>query len=161
MMDTESDYFTQSPLGYLYWAMRAEKYNHKVALWAAWAAHKADKKLLAAVGLPDTQKELAETLGVTARTIRNYRVKHGEALEAARSIMVDNLLSQYLPDAIEAMGKNATDPTKNGTSDRRLLFEMAGVFTPKQKTDLTSGGQPIEPTFYFPENRRDGRNGEG
>ncbi|MBX3056916.1 MAG: hypothetical protein KF770_10630 [Anaerolineae bacterium] len=133
MIDPDSDNFRQSPLGYIYWCLRTEKHRHEVALWAAWCAHKADKAWLAALGLPEHQYELAQLLGVSDRTIRNYHQKHGRLLETARAMMVEHVLADYVPSALRAMGEVAGKATNEGTADRRLLFEVAGVYTPKQK----------------------------
>jgi hypothetical protein len=144
MIDTENERFNQSPLGFTYWCLRGEKYAHNVALWAAWYAHKADKELMQALGLPVHQYELAEILGVTDRTLRNYRKKYSRAIETAGAMMVDGLLRKYVPGALDAMGEMAGKKESAGYNDRRLLFEMANLYTPKQKqvidlgVDLTS-----------------------
>lgn len=133
MIDPDSDNFRQSPLGYIYWCLRTEKHRHEVAFWAAWYTHKTNIALMKKLGLPKHQYELAALLGVSDRTIRNYHQKHGRLLETARAMMVDNVLAEYVPGALEAMGKMAKQVSAYGHADRRLLFEMTGVYVPKQK----------------------------
>lgn len=148
----EDDAFINSPLAIVYYNLRNEGYAHQVALWAAWVTHP-DKKLRRSLGLPETQRAFAEWIGVSDRTIRKYAHKHEHLVEHAQRWMVNSILADYVPDALKAMGTSASIPNNYGTGDRRLLFEMMGVY--KQKVDLTSDEKPLAGvTIYIPDNGR-------
>jgi hypothetical protein len=150
--------FTDSPLAIVYYGLRGEGYVHNVALWAAWIAHP-DKTLRQQLGLPDTQKEFAAGLGVSPRTIRKYPHKHPALVSHAHNLIMNSVLSDYLPGALKQMGESASQIAgSGGHQDRRLLFEMLGVYAPKVKQELTGkDGEPLPPAvqIYLPDNGRD------
>lgn len=117
--------FEDSPLAAVYYnvknelkerdpAKKSRAAHHRVALWAAWEAHKTAKdskgvSLLALVGLPSKQKEFAEFLGVSDRTVRKYRNEYGEFTETAQTMTFDRLLADYRLDAVRELGEVVTD----------------------------------------------------
>lgn len=122
--DANSEAFNDSPLAAVYYNVRNElkdrnsgrstAAHHRIAVWAAWAAHKTAKgsdgvSLLRLVGLPETQKGLAEFLGVSDRTIRTYAADYGEFIGTAQTMTFNRLLADYRLDAVQALGQVATD----------------------------------------------------
>ena len=122
--DANSEAFNDSPLAAVYYNVKNElkdrnngrstAAHHRIAVWAAWAAHKTAKgsdgvSLLRLVGLPETQKGLAEFLGVSDRTIRTYAADYGEFIGTAQTMTFNRLLADYRLDAVQALGQVATD----------------------------------------------------
>lgn len=147
-----SDAFLASPLAHIYWNLRNERYTHSVALWAAWRAYP-DSETRKKVGLPATQKALADRLGVSARTLRKYPHKYPEVLSSAQAALADSILGEYVGPALTALGETAATSGREGYADRRLLLEITGIYTPKSKQDITSGGEPVQPIQFIREDR--------
>lgn len=91
--------------------------------------------------VPATEIELAEMLGVSDKTLYNWRKANPEyyksGADAARA-----LISEFLPDVIYAAYDMAVHGGKDGAADRRLLAGAGGLTT--EKTDITSGGAPLK-----------------
>ena len=168
--DANSEAFNDSPLAAVYYNVRNEleerdpkkkkrKWHHNIAVWAAWAAHKTAKgsdgvSLLRLVGLPETQKGLAEFLGVSDRTIRTYAADYGEFIGTAQTMTFNRLLADYRLDAVQALGQVATDKLHpQFAQSQRTFFTMTGDLVDKQ--DITTGGEKIPPpNIYLPDNGR-------
>ena len=170
----DSDAFQNSPLAEVYYVVRNElkeadaakkkrAWHHRVALWVAWESHKiasidegTQGDLLQMVGLPKTQKEFAQVLGVSSRTLRNYAQDYSSYVETARATGVQRVLSRYDLHALHALGMMASLPSTQASSDRRTFFTMRGYLT--DKTDITTGGEKLPtPQIYIPDNERDSR----
>lgn len=150
--------FEDSPLSTVYYNVknelkernngRASSTHHRIALWAAWEAHKTAKdskgvSLLALVGLPEKQKEFAEFLGVSPRTIRNYSEEYGEFIETAQTMTFNRLLADYRLDAVRELGEVATDKMHpQFAQSQRTFFTLTKDFVDRQ--DITTGGEKIE-----------------
>ena len=150
--------FEDSPLATVYYNVknelkernggRAAAAHHRIALWAAWEAHKTAKdsngvSLLALVGLPVKQKEFAEFLGVTARTVRSYAEEYGEFAETAQTMTFNRLLADYRLDAVRELGEVATDKSHpQFAQSQRTFFTLTKDFVDRQ--DITTGGDKIE-----------------
>lgn len=174
--DVDTAVFNDSPLSAVYYNVknelkqrnngRAAASHHRIALWAAWEAHKTAKdshgvSLLRLVGLPETQKAFAEFLGVSDRTVRNYREEYGEFVGTAQTMTFNRLLADYRLDAAQALGQVATDKAHpQFAQSQRTFFTLTGDLVDKQ--DITSGGEKIPvPSIYLPDNGRDnGRTSE-
>ena len=152
--DLDSDTFQNSPMAEVYYAVRNElreddgkkksrSWHHRVALWVSWESHKiaaidegTQGDLLEMVGLPRTQKEFAQLIGVAPRTVRSYSLKHGGLVEMARTSGVQRVLGRYDLHALHALGMVASLPSPQAASDRRTFFTMRGFFTEKKDVTL-------------------------
>jgi hypothetical protein len=156
--DVDTAVFNDSPLSAVYYNVknelkqrnngRAAASHHRIALWAAWEAHKTAKdshgvSLLRLVGLPETQKAFAEFLGVSDRTVRNYRDEYGEFVGTAQTMTFNRLLADYRLDAAQALGQVATDKAHpQFAQSQRTFFTLTGDLVDKQ--DITSGGEKVQ-----------------
>ncbi len=169
--DVDTAVFNDSPLSTVYYNVRNElkerdpagksrAAHHRIALWAAWEAHKTAKdgrgvSLLRLVGLPETQKAFAEFLGVSDRTVRNYRDEYGEFIGTAQTMTFNRLLADYRLDAARELGEVATDKTHpQFAQSQRTFFTLTGDLVDKQ--DITSGGKEIQPITVIREDRNAG-----
>jgi hypothetical protein len=59
-------------------------------------------------------------------------------------ILQGAMIFEALPDAYAAMIEVATDPDYKGHQDRKLMFEMAGVYTPRISAELRKRGLSVE-----------------
>ncbi len=170
--DVNTAVFNDSPLSAVYYSVKNElitrrlgensksegsKEDHRVAMWAAWEAHKTAKdgrgvSLLTLVGLPTKQKEFAEFLGVSDRTIRNYQKKHREFIGTAQTMTFNRLLADYRLDAAQALGQVATDKAHpQFAQSQRTFFTLTGDLVDKQ--DITSGGEKVQQITVIREDR--------
>ncbi len=166
VFNIDSSLFNDSPLADVYYAVRNEleerdpkkekrKWHHNIALWAAWEAHKTAKdnsglNLLKMVGLPDKQKEFAELLGVSARTIRKYQDEYAEFARTGQEMTFTRLLGRYRMGAVEALGQVATDKEHSQfAQSQRTFFTLTGDLVDKQ--DITSGGDKLEVVVRYAE----------
>jgi hypothetical protein len=165
--DVDTAVFNDSPLSAVYYNVknelkqrnngRAAASHHRIALWAAWEAHKTAKdshgvSLLRLVGLPETQKAFAEFLGVSDRTVRNYRDEYGEFVGTAQTMTFNRLLADYRLDAAQALGQVATDKAHpQFAQSQRTFFTLTGDLVDKQ--DITSGGEKVQQITVIREDR--------
>lgn len=100
----------------------------RVAVYIAWAAQ--PKKYRQ----PATQEELATLcLGLTSdRAIATWRKKN-PSIDETISILQGSIIFDALPDAMNAMVEVASQADYKGHQDRKLMFEMTGVYTPSSK----------------------------
>jgi hypothetical protein len=100
----------------------------RVAVYIAWAAQ--PKKYRQ----PATQEELAiQCLGLTSdRAIATWR-KNNESIDETISVLQGAIIFDALPDAMNAMVEVASEADYKGHQDRKLMFEMAGIYTPSSK----------------------------
>lgn len=100
----------------------------RVAVYIAWAAQPKKYRW------PLTQDELAkQCLGLTSdRTIATWRKKN-PTIDETISMLQGAIIFDALPDALNAMVDVATESDYKGHQDRKLMFEMAGVYTPSSK----------------------------
>ena len=113
-----------------YFALLNAGWTWRVAAYISWASSKKIGRV------PDTQEKFArDILGLTSdRAISTWRQKN-PAIDEAVGIMQTYTMFDYRRDAIEAMGISASDPTKDGNRDRKLLFQMTGDWAPSLKID--------------------------
>ena len=100
----------------------------RVAVYIAWASQ--PKKYRQ----PETQEELAiKCLGLTSdRAIATWRKKYA-TIDETISMLQGSIIFDALPDALNAMVEVATDSDYKGHADRKLMFEMGGIYTPSSK----------------------------
>jgi hypothetical protein len=111
----------------------------RVAVYIAWAAQPK------ATRFPETQELLATTcLGLNSdRAISTWRKKN-QSIDNTVGILQGAMIFEALPDAYEAMITVATDPDYKGHQDRKLMFEMAGVYTPRISAELRKRGLTVD-----------------
>ena len=100
----------------------------RVAVYIAWAAQPKKYRW------PLTQDELAiSCLGLTSdRAIATWRKKNA-TIDETISMLQGAIIFDALPDALNAMVEVASETDYKGHQDRKLMFEMAGVYTPSSK----------------------------
>jgi hypothetical protein len=100
----------------------------RVAVYIAWAAQPRKYRW------PETQEELSiKCLGLTSdRAIATWRKKN-PTIDETISMLQGAIIFDALPDALNAMVDVATESDYKGHQDRKLMFEMAGVYTPSSK----------------------------
>ena len=152
-----SEVFETSPLAAVYYSVLNELVarrlgensssqgnitERRVALWAAWEAHKTAKdnsglNLLKMVGLPGKQKDFAKLLGVSARTIRKYQKEHAEFASTGREMTFNRLLGRYRLGAVQALGQVVTDKEHSQfAQSQRTFFTMTGDLVDKADLNL-------------------------
>jgi hypothetical protein len=111
----------------------------RVAVYIAWAAQPRRSRW------PERQEELAtKCLGLTSdRAISTWR-KRNPAIDTTVGMLQGAIIFEALPDAYRAMIEVATDPDYKGHADRKLMFEMAGVYTPKISAELRKHGLTVD-----------------
>jgi hypothetical protein len=112
----------------LYRRLRDGGWHWRVATYIAWAAQPKKYRW------PDTQDELARScLGLTSdRVIATWR-KRNPAIDEYITMLQSSIIFDDLPDAYHAMVKVASQEDYKGNQDRKLMFEMAGVYTPSSR----------------------------
>ena len=111
----------------------------RVAVYIAWAAQPRKYRW------PETQELLAtQCLGLTSdRAISTWR-KRNPAVDNTVGMLQGALIYDALPDAYDAMIEVATEADYKGHSDRKLMFEMAGVYTPRISAELRRRGLTVD-----------------
>lgn len=104
------------------------------------AAHEVWYALPRQMRTPETELQLAELLGVSDRTLYNWRRNAPERYKRGTD-GVKKLMQSWIPDVAYAAYDQAVNGGKDGASDRRLIFAAAGIAT--ANTDITSGGAPM------------------
>ncbi len=100
----------------------------RVAVYIAWASQPKKYRW------PETQEELAvKCLGLTSdRAIATWRKKN-DTIDETISMLQGSIIFDALPDALNAMVEVATESDYKGHADRKLMFEMGGIYTPSSK----------------------------
>ncbi len=114
--------------GNLYNRLVGLGWQWRVATYIAWAASKKIGRV------PSTQEQLAtDYLGLTSdRAINKWRAANPKIDEIVGTLQT-HYIFDYIPDAIEAMGISASQPNKEGNRDRKLMFEMLGMYQPSMR----------------------------
>jgi hypothetical protein len=100
----------------------------RVAVYIAWASQPKKYRW------PATQEELAvNCLGLNSdRAIATWRKKNA-TIDETISMLQGSIIFDALPDALNAMVEVATEADYKGHADRKLMFEMGGIYTPSSK----------------------------
>ncbi len=95
------------------------------AVFIAWSASPRTERW------PETQELLAtEVLGLTSdRVIAEWR-RRNPAIETMVASLRSAMLMDHAGDALEALKKSAANPDYKNHPDRKLYFEMTGLYTP-------------------------------
>lgn len=111
----------------------------RVAVYIAWAAQPKKYRW------PETQDKLAsQCLGLSSdRAISTWRKKN-PSIDNTVGVLQGASIFAALPDAYDAMISVATDADYKGHQDRKLMFEMAGVYTPRISAELRKRGLTVD-----------------
>jgi len=85
--------------------------------------------------IPSTEKELAQDMGITDRTLRNWKKKPG--LQEAVLQRTRELLGDRLPEIYGALGREAE---KGSFQHIKLAMEMLGEYVERQEISGKDGG---------------------
>lgn len=123
----------------LYQRLHEGGWNWRVAVYIAWASQPKKYRW------PETQEQLAmQCLGLGSdRAISTWR-KRNPAVDNTVGMLQGAIIYEALPDAYQAMITVATDPDYKGHQDRKLMFEMAGVYTPRISAELRKRGLTVD-----------------
>ena len=112
----------------LYRRLREAGWAWRVAVYIAWAAQPKKYRW------PETQEELAtRCLGLNSdRAIATWRKKN-PTIDETVTMLQGSIIFDALPDAMQAMVDVATTANYKGHNDRKLMFEMSGVYVPSSK----------------------------
>lgn len=103
-------------------------YTWRKTAWIAWNSQPAARRE------PRTKGEFANLIGVGPGKISDYRndpALHAEILALRRTVLFD-----HLPDVYDALLTSAANPGYKHAPDRKLAFEMAGEYTPRQQLNV-------------------------
>lgn len=107
-------------------------WSWRVAVYIAWAASPKVGRW------PRTMQELAtQVLGLRSpRAIHTWRKRHGGTIDQLIAMMQAKPLFDHLNDAIRALTNMAIKEDYKSHADRKLFFEMVGLYTPHSQVDL-------------------------
>jgi len=116
-----------------YWALRAEGWPWRQAVYMLWASLPRETRW------PKTQGELArDVLGLGSdRAIREWRDKN-VAMDARIAKLAASLLAKHRAEIYQALVAAATNPDPRAHQDRRMALEMLGDYVPKQRIDVAT-----------------------
>jgi hypothetical protein len=111
----------------------------RVACYIAWAASPKRNRW------PKTQDELAhQVLGLTSdRVIGTWRKKNA-AIDQTVSLLQAAPLLEHRADLFAALAVSASDPDHRHNPDRKLMAEMLGDYTPRQKVEVGRSGEAVD-----------------
>lgn len=115
-----------------------ERWDWRKCLWVAWMALPRAKRW------PATKRELADFLGVTPRSMRGWAENDPLLMERVRDLRVA-MVDEHVGDVIQAAVECATMDGAQGHQDRKMLLEIAGVYRPKVRSELSGPDDgPVE-----------------
>lgn len=120
--------------------LRNEGWDWRKATYIAWAASPIKDRW------PTTQGKLAvDVLGLNSdRTIQKWR-ENDPAIDKRVEEFRTGLFSKHLTDIINASITVATSPTPQATPERKMIFEMTGLYKSKSAVAVTGAdGGPVE-----------------
>lgn len=110
-----------------YQALLEEGWEWRKAAYIAWAS-------LPAIGRqPATLGEFANLIGLrSTKAIRAWRMKNKAIDLAVQRLSLGSLIDSA-PAVIEALVESASDPNYKASPDRKLYFEMTGMYVPRSR----------------------------
>lgn len=122
-----------------------QEFGHQVNRWrlAAYAVWYATPRELRPVQF---QKELARQLGMADdENFRKWR-RQFPALFNDDSVRatINSLIMERMPDVMLAAIRSATQEGYQGHQDRKMLAEIAGVYKPRQISQVEGGEKPLK-----------------
>lgn len=121
-----------------YLALMDEGWEWRKAAYIAWAS------LPASTRQPTTIGAFAQVIGLrTTKPIRAWRLKNKAIDLAVQKLSLGSLLDDA-PAVINALVESASDPNYKAAPDRKLFFEMTGMYVPRSKVGV--GIEPADET---------------
>ena len=120
--------------------LRSEGWDWRKATYIAWAASPIKDRW------PTTQSKLAvDVLGLNSdRTIQKWR-ENDPAIDKRVEEFRTGLFSRHLTDIIETSIAVAKTPTPQATAERKMIFEITGIYKSKSAVAVTGdNGGPIK-----------------
>jgi len=112
-----------------YRALKAQGHGWKIAAYIAWASSPNVNRN------PATINDLCDQcLGITARTLRNWRHDDPTIDETVSLLQAAPLLA-HRRDVIDALVAVARDPDPKAHADRRMFLEITGDYKPRHVTE--------------------------
>ena len=110
-----------------YAALLEEGWEWRKAAYIAWAS------LPATTRQPKSLGDFAAIIGLrSTKTIRSWRLKNKAIDLAVQKLSLSNLLDSA-PAVVDALVSSASDPNYKSAPDRKLYFEMTGMYVPRSK----------------------------
>lgn len=113
-----------------YGALLGEGWEWRKAAYIAWAS------LPATTRQPSTMGEFASVIGLSStKPIRAWRLKNKAIDLAVQRLSLSNLLDSA-PAVVDALITSASDANYKSAPDRKLYFEMTGMYVPRSKVGI-------------------------
>lgn len=114
-----------------YSALLEEGWEWRKAAYIAWAS------LPATTRQPKTVADFAGMVGLrSAKAIRRWRMTNKAIDLQVQKLSLSNLLDSA-PAVVEALIESASDSNYKSAPDRKLFFEMTGMYVPRSKLGLS------------------------
>lgn len=115
-----------------------ERWDWRKCLWVAWMALPKKHRW------PENKSALADFMGVTPRSMRAWAEKDPLMVERVRDLRVA-MVDEHVADVIEAAVTCATEDGPQGHQDRKMLLEIANIYRPKVRSELSGPDDgPVE-----------------
>jgi hypothetical protein len=113
-----------------YGALLEEGWEWRKAAYIAWAS------LPAATRQPGSMGEFASVIGLrSTKPIRAWRLKNKAIDLAVQKLSLSNLLDSA-PAVVDALIASASNENYKSAPDRKLYFEMTGMYVPRSKVGI-------------------------
>lgn len=113
-----------------YSALLEEGWEWRKAAYIAWAS------LPATTRQPQNLADFASIIGLRgSKSIRAWRLKNKAIDLAVQKLSLSNLLDSA-PAVVEALVESASSPNYKSAPDRKLFFEMTGMYVPRSKIGI-------------------------
>ncbi|MBK8990145.1 MAG: hypothetical protein IPM39_29460 [Chloroflexi bacterium] len=113
-----------------YLALLEEGWEWRKAAYIAWASLPATSRR------PPSLGQFADVIGLaTTKQIRAWRLKNKAIDLAVQRLSLSNLLDDA-PAVIQALIDSASDANYKAAPDRKLFFEMTGMYVPRSRLGL-------------------------
>lgn len=113
-----------------YSALLEEGWEWRKAAYIAWAS------LPATTRQPQNLADFAAIIGLRgSKTIRAWRMKNKAIDLQVQKLSLTNLLDSA-PAVVEALVESASSPNYKSAPDRKLFFEMTGMYVPRSKIGI-------------------------
>lgn len=114
-----------------------ERWDWRKCLYVAWRCAPAKARW------PATLDELASFMGLrNTATIRHWRLKDSRIEERIKTLRVA-LVDEHVSDLIAASIDCALNDAEKGHQDRKMLLEIAGIYKPRQISQVEGGDKPL------------------
>lgn len=132
---------------------KEERWDWRKCLLVAWLS------LPKRLRWPENLTAFADFVGARPSTIRKWR-QNDPGLDERVATMRVELVDEHVADVLDASVDCAVHDGHHGFGDRKMLLEMAGVYKPTKKAEISGpDGEKLEAgnqvIVYIPSNGRD------